>query len=175
MNKTRRDLLAERSQPQKDLIGCVAWDRLVWGNPEGISDPTNHPEREGCEPTGRTTRESNWSLVTNDKRKATHYLIGEANSVCSRDQGRADASSGVHGTARWESNVGEHGRSSPAYPKLRVDKPCPIRRTPKGTKSREEVRQGHSSEDRWDSITQRERRVLTLAWLKLRRRIGDWR
>jgi len=175
MSKTRRNLLAERRQPQQDLIGCAAGRRHTGRNSCGISGVTNHPAREGCKPTGRTTRESNWSLDTNKQGKATRYCIGEASSVRSRDQSRVDASSGVHGTARWDSYVWEHGRSSLAYPRQADGQDPSYKVTPKGMGSREEVGQGHSSVDGRDSRTRQERRDLTLAAQKLERGKGDCR
>ena len=176
MTHTQRNLSVETYRPSQDLISDVAGGRLVRSNSFGISDLTNRCCWTECEQTGRTEKESIWSLVNACLRKATAYLMREANSFTNEIR-MSETSSGVHGSACLDSGGEQHGRSSPAYsPEFRrMDKTGPIRRSRKGLTSRKEVGQGHRSVDCRDSITRQEQRVLTLAVLGLKERIGDCR
>ena len=175
MTHTQRNLSVETYRPQQDLISCVAGDRLAGRNPDGISGLTNRRCWTGCEQAVRTEKESIWSLVNTKMGKATRYFIGEASSSTYEIRmGRT--SPGVYGSECLDSGVGQHGRSSPAFHQTaggRQDGSYKGNR--KGHTSREEVRQGHRSDDRWDSITRWEQRVLTLAVLKQKVGEGDCR
>ena len=116
------------------------------------------------------------SLVKSKSGKATVSLKREANSSTyeigmGRDFPRGNRS-GMLGQRSWGTCEILPGlvadvlvtREDPFY-----------KATPKGTGSREEVGQGHSSVDRRDNITRRERRTLTLAALNLKDGIGDCR
>lgn len=175
MKHTRLHLLAEKCQSRQDLTSRVAGGRLAGSNSGGISGLTNRRSLGGM----RTDRPYPKGIRMEPRKckmeKATCYLIGEANSFHSRDQGRVETSSGVHGTGCLESEVGQHGRSSSAYPPQADGQESSYKATPKGKESREEVGQGHNSEDIKENITLMEQRVLTLASLKLERGIGDCR
>jgi hypothetical protein len=107
--------------------------------------------------------------------KATVYRMREANSSTNEIR-MGGTSSGVHGSACRDSGVGQHGRSSPTYRRMAGDRQDgSYKGNRKGHTSREEVRQGNSSVDRWDSKTQQERRPLALAVLKWKEGRGDCR
>ena len=176
MTHTQRNLSVETYRPQQDLISCVAGDRLAGRNPDGISGLTNRRCWTGCEQAVRTEKESIWSLVNTKMGKATRYFIGEASSSTYEIRmGRT--SPGVYGSECLDSGVGQHGRSSPAYPPdvLGDGQDGSYKGNRKGHTSWEEVRQGNSSVDRRDSKTRRERSLLTLATLNLKEGRRDCR
>jgi hypothetical protein len=176
MTITQRNLSVETYRPPQDLVSGVAGGRLVGGNPGGVSGLTNRQYGAGCEQAVRTEKKSSRSLVNTKPRKATVYLMREVNRSTYEIR-MGGSSSGVHGVEGLDSGVGEHGRSSPACPPdvLGDRQDGSYKGNRKGQPSREEVRQGNSSVDRWDSKTQRERRPLALAVLSMRERIGDCR
>ena len=175
MKHTQPRLLDEKFQPWQDLTSHVAGGRLVGRNPDRISGLTNRRSLGGM----RTDRPYRKGIQVEPRKreieKATGYFTREANSPHSRDQGRIGTSLGVHGAGCLESEAGQHGRSSLTYPPQADGQESSYKATPKGKESREEVGQGHSSDEGRDSITRLERRVLTLATLNLKRGIGDCR
>ena len=168
MTHTQRNSSVETYRSQQDLVSCVAGGRLAGRNPNGISGLTNHRRWMGCEQAVRTEKESIWSLVNANLRKATVYLMREANNTAYEIR-MSRISSGVHGSECLDSGVGQHGRSSPACPQTHGGgQDGSYKDNRKGHTSREEVRQGNSSVDRRDSKTQRERSPLALAMLNMR-------
>jgi hypothetical protein len=175
MTNTQRNLSVETYRPPQDLVSGVAGGRLVGRNSSGISGLTNRRRWAGCERAVRTEKESIWSLVNTRMGKATAYLMREANSATYEIR-MGGISLGVHGTECLDRGAGQHGRSSPAFRQTaggRQDGSYKGNR--KGHTSRKEVRQGNSSDDRWDSKTQQERRPLALAVLKWKEGRGDCR
>ena len=162
-----------RSPQASYLAGTAPTIPLAWRAYRRVV-LTNRRCWAGCERAVRTEKESIWSLV-NAMGKATVYLMREANSSAYEIR-MSRASSGVHGSECLDSGVGQHGRSSPAFHQTaggRQDGSYKGNR--KGHTSREEVRQGNSSVDRWDSKTHRERSPLALAVLNWKEGRGDCR
>jgi hypothetical protein len=175
MKNTRLALLVETYQPRQNLISRVARGRLVWGNLDGISGPTNRLSKGGTrtdgpyykgiqlEPRKPQTEEGDPLF---DRGSHQSPLIGSG-------QGGDFLRGPRSGTPGQE--VEEHGRPSSAYSEVRSGRERPYKAMPKGVVCREGVGRGHSSVDRRDSITRRERRASTLAALNLKPGIGDWR
>ena len=175
MSNTRLVLSAETCRSRQHLISRVARGRLAWGNLDGISGPTNRLSKGGTrtcglyykgiqsEPRKPKTEEGDPLF---DRGSQQSPLIGSG-------QG-GDFLRGPRSCTQGQ-KVEEHGRPSSVYSEVRSGRERPYKAMPKGAVCREGVGRGHSSVDRRDSITRRERRASTLVTLNLRRRIGDWR
>lgn len=110
---------------------------------------------------GRTKREIRMKPRNDEIGKGDLLLLQGSQQHLLASQDGASVFLGVHGMARHERLVGNHGRPSSASPYVSGRQGPFHKAMPKRMGCREGVGQGRSSVNPWDSITHGERRALT--------------